>query len=66
MIHKKFLVTIERKCWSFLPYGFLLPVDGFKRLGDYEPDQFSDTRVHAPLARFQQAIKDLEKDIVDE
>lgn len=36
------------------------------RLGDYEADQFSDTRVQAPLARFQQAIEDIETDIIDE
>lgn len=36
------------------------------RLGDYETDQFSDERVRAPLARFQQAIEDIETDMVAE
>ena len=36
------------------------------RLGDYETDQFSDERVRAPLAKFQQAIEDIEADVVDE
>lgn len=37
-----------------------------ERLGDYETHQFSDKRVEKPLARFQQAIEDIEVDMVDE
>eukprot|EP00904_Undaria_pinnatifida_P008485 jgi/Undpi1/4767/HiC_scaffold_18.g08120.m1 len=36
------------------------------KLGDYETHQFSDKRVEKPLARFQQAIEDIEVDMVDE
>jgi len=38
----------------------------FLRLGDYETDQFSDERVMAPLSRFQQAIEDIETDMMTE
>ncbi|CAM9747614.1 unnamed protein product [Pylaiella littoralis] len=36
----------------------------YTKLGDYEPDHFSDERVQAPLARFQQSIEAIETDIV--
>lgn len=36
------------------------------RLGDYDGNQFSDKRVQAPLAKLQQAIEDIETDMVDE
>ncbi|CAM9747685.1 unnamed protein product [Pylaiella littoralis] len=36
------------------------------KLGAYEANHFSDTRVLAALARFQQAIEEIEIDIVDE
>ncbi|CAB1103215.1 unnamed protein product [Ectocarpus sp. CCAP 1310/34] len=36
------------------------------RLGDYEANQFSDQRVLAPLAKSQQALEDIETDMVDE
>ncbi|CAN0326469.1 unnamed protein product [Ectocarpus sp. 6 AP-2014] len=38
----------------------------YTTLGDYEADQFSDKRVLAPLAKFQQALEDIETDMVDE
>lgn len=37
-----------------------------QRLGDYEADQFKDDRVRAPLDRFEQAIEDIETDMVAE
>ncbi|CAN0224047.1 unnamed protein product [Ectocarpus sp. 6 AP-2014] len=36
------------------------------KLGDYDANQFSDKRVQPPLAKFQQAIEDIETDMVDE
>ena len=41
----------------------LLPRE--QRLDDYETHQFSDQRVQKPLAKFQQAIEDIETDMVD-
>lgn len=41
----------------------LLPCE--QRLGDYETYQFSDQRVRKPLVKFQQAIEDIETDMVD-
>ena len=51
-------------CFCFRSGGgyFIVP----KRLGDYEGDQFKDTRVRAPLDRFQQAIEAIETDMVAE
>lgn len=56
-----------RLLFCFLPFVFV-PVVGIvpKRLGDYEGDQFKDTRVRAPLDRFQQAIEAIETDMVAE
>eukprot|EP00752_Nemacystus_decipiens_P003497 g3229.t1 len=36
------------------------------KLGDYEGDQFTDKRVRAPLDRFQQAIEEIETDMIAE
>lgn len=37
------------------------------RLGDYETDQFGfDKRVLEPLQRFQEALEDIEDDMIDE
>lgn len=35
------------------------------RLGQYSPNQFDDDRVRVPLAKFQQAIEDIETDLMD-
>lgn len=34
-----------------------------RRIGDYESDQFSDDRVKVPLAKFQDAIEEIESDL---
>ncbi|CAN0403363.1 unnamed protein product, partial [Scytosiphon promiscuus] len=36
------------------------------KLGDYETHHFSDKCVREPLAKFQQAIEDIETHMVDE
>lgn len=37
-----------------------------KRLGDYDTHQFSDKRVQEPLAKYQEAIEDIETEMIDE
>ncbi|CAN0249624.1 unnamed protein product [Pylaiella littoralis] len=37
----------------------------YTRLGQYEEDQFADDRMRAPLAKFKQALEEIEVDIVD-
>lgn len=56
-------MTVSLRKKLTLPEHLLL---AYRRLGDYEPNHFSDDKVRQPLCKFQEALEDIETELVDE
>lgn len=73
VVHSNILEPIHHVGISYLNRFLPLPAGGpvvhgsrtRHRLGQYEEDQFADDRMRAPLAKFKQALEEIEVDIVD-